>query len=275
MDRTSRSRCRATRGRPFRIILWPLSLVVLLLACGTGSQVGVTAATALLPFTPVVRAATARVASHDGTPVTASCQAGERMLGGGFIASNLFEYAAYVTASYPSGPATWTVVASAPASYFQLEADVYCAPAPPATVEIHIIHATGTGTATAACPLGTVLLGGGFQASEPVEVSRPEGNGWLAGGSGAQAYALCAAHLVQPGRVVHATFNPHSMTRNYAPDGRDAICPSGQIALGGGFDGDGLVLASVPRGASFDGWAVEAGGNADVTISAVCVVPWA
>jgi hypothetical protein len=263
-----------THRMPSRGALWPLCLVALLLACGGASQAGVTAATAPRRLAPVVRAATARVPAYTSTPVSASCQPGERMLGGGFIASNLFEYAAYIYASYPSGPATWTVVGYGPGSYFQLEADVYCAPEVPAAA-VHIVHASGASTATAACPQGTVLLSGGFQATRPVGVSHPQGNGWLATveGSGVQAYAVCAAQLVQPGQVVRATFNAHSMSRGYKPDGANAACPSGQIALGGGFDGSDLVLANSARGASFDGWAVEAGGEADVTIAAVCVVP--
>jgi hypothetical protein len=274
MGQTSRGGSNGARHRaPLRVAVVPLCLALLLLACGSASQAGVTAATTSRHLAPVVRSATARVPAYDSTPVSTSCQPGERMLGGGFIASNLFEYAAYIYASYPSGPTTWTVVGYGPASYFQLEADVYCAADVPAAA-VHIVHASGASTATATCPQGTVLLGGGFQSSRPVGISRPQGNGWLATveGSGVQTYAVCAARLVRPGQVVRATFNPHSMAHSYYPSGADTICPSGQTALGGGFESGDLVLASGSRSASFDGWEVEAGGEADVTISAVCVV---
>jgi hypothetical protein len=205
------------------------------------------------------------------------------MLGGGFTASDLFEYAAYIEASYPSDPTTWTVTASTPSSYFDVEVDVYCVAAT-LPVDVHIVHASGAPVAMAACTQDTVLLGGGFQGSQPIAVSRPQGNEWLSSTFGAtsgasiQVYAVCAARHVLPGQVVSAHFNPHSSSQGYAPSGGDASCPSGQIAVGGGFEGGDLILASQPllasqpRGPSFAGWSVTAGGDADVTVAAVCVL---
>ncbi|HYM29464.1 MAG TPA: hypothetical protein VET66_15035 [Steroidobacteraceae bacterium] len=89
------------------------------------------------------------------------------------------------------------------------------------------------------------------------------------------AYALCATGLVRPGQVAQATFNAHSMSHGYQPGGADAACPSGQIALGGGYAAGELVLTSAARDDAFGGWSVVAGGEADVTISAVCVRPLA
>jgi hypothetical protein len=275
--RSGRARC-----APSRIAVLPLSLVVLCLACGSSSQVGVTADSAPQPLVPVIRSASVRVPSRADTPVSVSCQPGEQLLGGGFVAYNLFEYAAYLSSSYPSSATTWTVVGSAPAAYFNLEVDAYCASVTrPAS--IHVVHTTGSGGATAVCPHGSVLLGGGFHAADPVTASRPQGNGWMAGSTGThsdpttaetvEAYALCASRLVQPGQVVQATFNAHSMTHGYQPSGADAACPSGQIALGGGYATGELVMTSAARDTSFGGWAVSAGGEADVTLSAVCVQP--
>jgi hypothetical protein len=272
------------RRAPSRAAVLPFFLVALCLACGNGSQVGVMAAGTPQHLAPVSYAASVRVPSRADTPVTASCRAGEQVVGGGFAAGDLFEYAAWISASYPSSATTWTVVGSAPASFFDLAAVVYCAPvARPASVQI--VHASGAGSATAACPQGTVLLGGGFHAAQPVSASRPRGNGWMAGSTSADsgggtggtidAYALCASGLVRAGQVVQATFNAHSMSRGYQPGGSDAACPVGQLALGGGFAAGELVLASQTRDTSFSGWAVEAGGEADVTIAAVCVRPLA
>jgi hypothetical protein len=284
MALTSRARGGDARRAPSRLAVLPLSLVVVCLACGSGSRAGVTAAFTPQHLTPVIYSASVRVPSRVDTPVSVSCRSGEQLVGGGFAASDLFEYAAWVSASYPSSATTWTVIGSAPASFFILEAVVYCAPiARPASVRI--IHASGTGGATAACPQGMVLLGGGFHAAQPVAASRPQGNGWMAGSTRADsggatggtidAYALCASRLVQPGQVVQATFNAHSMSRGYQPGGADAACPSGQIALGGGFATGELVLTSLARDTSYSGWGVVAGGEADVTISAVCVRPLA
>jgi hypothetical protein len=221
--------------------------------------------------------ATARVQPGTPKPLSVSCRPGEQMLGGGFGASNLFEYAAYIEASYPSGTTTWTIVASAPSSFFDIEADVYCVSAS-MSIGVSVVQASGASSATAACPRDTALLGGGFWGSQPIGMSRPQGNGWLGATAGAtldtsiKVYALCAPRHVQPGKVVTAAFNAHSSTHGYAPGGGDAVCPAGQIAIGGGFEGGDLILGSLTHGSSFAGWSVAAGGDADMTVSAVCIL---
>jgi hypothetical protein len=179
----------------------------------------------------------------------------------------MFEYAAYIEASYPSGAATWTVTAAAPASYFSLEAEVYCLPQI-VPLGLRVVHAPA---ATATCPPDTVLLSGGFHASQPISVSHPQGNGWLSASSDA-TYTLCAARHMQPGRVVSTHFNAHSSSRGYAPDGAGAACPPGQVAVGGGFASGDLIVGSRTMGLSFTGWSVAAGGDTDVTVFAVCVL---
>ncbi len=268
----ARKRVIALRERSL-VALLMMGLIVLCSACGSTTQSVTTtsgASPSSLHLPLAIYSASARV--QPGTPalVSASCHPGEQMLGGGFAASDLFEYAAYIEASYPSDAMTWITTGSAPASFYDLEAEVYCAPAT-TPLGIQIIHTSG---ASATCPQGTVLLGGGFQGSEPIGVSSLQGNGWSSTTSDAstQVYALCAAHHVAPGRVVTATFNPHSTTHNYAPSGADAACPEGQIAVGGSFEGGGLIVESHTRGPSFTGWSVAAGGDADVTISAECIL---
>jgi hypothetical protein len=189
----------------------------------------------------------------------------------------MFEYAAYIEASYPSGTATWTVTAAAPSSYFSLEGQIYCLPES-ISLGVRVVHVAGAPRATAACPPNTVLLGGGFQSSEPISASRPQGNGWLVptsdapSGASVQTYALCAAHHVAEGQVVSASFNAHSSSRSYYPASADVTCPSGHIAVGGGFAGGDLIVGSQSLGQPFTGWSIAAGGDTDVTIFAVCVV---
>lgn len=193
------------------------------------------------------------------------------MLGGGFSSSDLFEYAAYIDASYPSSATTWTVTASAPSSFFEVEADVYCL-ATAVPLHAQIVRATGATTGKAVCPQGTVLLSGGAQSTQPVSVSHPQGNDWIAASTGAsiQVYALCAASHVLRGEMVTSTFNAHSLSHQYTPGSGSVSCPAGQVTTGGGFDGQDLMLGSQTTAQFFAGWSVTAGGDADVMISVVC-----
>jgi len=246
--------------------------VVFFSACGVAPQPVTTTSTP--PHLQIATyTATARVQPGKVTPVSVSCKPGEQMLGGGFFSSDLFEYAASIEASYPSGATTWTVAASAPASYFDVEAEVYCFPAM-VPLGIHTIRATGTPAGRVACPQGTALLSGGYQSSQPIGASHPQSNGWTGASVGAsiQVYALCAASHVRRGQVVTSVFNAHSSLHSYAPGSRGVVCPAGQVAVGGGFEGQDLVVASDSLGLAFAGWSVAAGGDTDVTISAVCGV---
>lgn len=246
-------------------------LMVLFSACGGTPQASTTTSiSALLPITTY--AATARVQPGKITPVSVSCPSGEQMLGGGFQSFDLFEYAAAVEASYPSSATTWTVVGSAPASFFDLEADVYCSPTR-VPLGVQTPQATGTGATSVTCPRGTELLSGGFQSPQPVGVSHPQSNGWMgaAVGTRIRVYALCAANHILRGQVVTSTFNAHSSSHNYAPESREVFCPTGQVAAGGGFEGKELIVGSEMSGSSFAGWSVAAGGDANVKVFAQCV----
>jgi hypothetical protein len=124
------------------------------------------------------------------------------------------------------------------------------------------------------CPAGTILLGGGFQGSEVIAASRPEGNGWYASAyrAAGQVYALCASQHVTAGSIARSTYNPHSSSHQYYPGGTKITCPPGQTATSGGFiTGGDLVLASESDGAPSTSWSFIAGGDADETFSAVCV----
>jgi hypothetical protein len=145
-------------------------LVVLFSGCGVASQ-PVATATASPHLQIATYSATARVQTGKVTAVSVSCKPGEQMLGGGFRSSDLFEYAAFIDASYPSSATTWTVTA-APAPSFSVEADVYCFPAMVPS-GIQIVRATGSPAGRVACPQSTVLLSGGYQSSQPIGVSHP------------------------------------------------------------------------------------------------------
>ncbi len=248
------------------------SLIALFSACGGTPQPVSTASN--FPHLRIARySATVKVQTGKVMSVSVSCKPGEQMLGGGFISSDLFEYAASIEASYPSSAMTWTVTGSAPFSFFDVEAQVYCFQAK-VPLGIHIVRATGIPTAKVACPPGTVLLSEGFQRSQSIGVSRPQRNGWMSASAGAsiQGYALCAASHVLHGQVVTSVFNPHSSSHSYAPGGSKVVCPAGQVATDGRFEGENVILESHTTGSAFTGWSVAAGGDADMTISAVCVV---
>jgi hypothetical protein len=171
-----------------------------------------------------------------------------------------------------SATTTWTVTGSAPASCFDVEADVYCLLAR-LPLGIHIVRATCTDATRVDCPQGTVLLSGGFQSSQPIGVSHSLSNGWMSASASTsiRVYALCAASHVLYGPGVTSLFNPHSSSRGFAPDGSKVICPAGQVTTGGGFESKDLIVGSEMNGLTFAGWSVAAGGDANVVISAVCV----
>lgn len=195
------------------------------------------------------------------------------MLGGGFAASDVFEYDARITASYPSGPTTWTVAGTA-SSAFWLTAYAYCWTSP-TSLGIQVVQGNGD----MVCPIGTTILNGGFQVAGayPVGSSFPKGNGWHAdtyvSGASVQSYALCAStHALTPITVAQMSFNAHSSTHGYQPGGTTVGCPVGASAIGGGFiSGGDLMLASIATTNTFLGWQLSAGGDSDVTGYAVCV----
>ena len=95
-------------------------------------------------------------------------------------------------------------------------------------------------------------------------------NGWSSVSSD-QVYALCAGQHVTAGPVVTSVVHIHSSETGYQPGGGSTDCPAGQIAVGGGFDSQGaLILSSALRGPHFASWSVVAGGDADVTVYALC-----
>jgi hypothetical protein len=150
-------------GRGSCVAIVALSVLVLGSGCGANGANPRAPATAPTAVHLQLSTYTASARVDPGTPrsVSVSCRSGEQMLGGGFGSGDMFEYAAYIEASYPSGVATWTVTAAAPASYFYVEVEVYCLPAT-IPLGLRVVHAP---VATATCPPDTMLLSGGFHAS--------------------------------------------------------------------------------------------------------------
>jgi hypothetical protein len=277
MCHDSAHRLRGPRYTP-RYTLSMCALLAILMcasACGNG-RAGVTVSPDPAREGPkasriTMRSASVHVSSDaPRTAVSASCQTGEQMIGGGFAASDTFEYAAIIAASYPASATTWTVAATSGPG-FMLNVEVYCLWSS-IDLDVKIVHAPAAPDGAVACPAGSILLSGGFQGDSSSVASRPEGNGWYAGGarSAGQVYALCASQHMSAGVVVSARFNPHSSVHSYYPAGQSVTCPVGQTATAGGFSGS-LVITSASAGAPYVGWSVIAGGDGDVTVYARCV----
>lgn len=213
-------------------------------------------------------------ASSDSMPLTisASCPPGEQMVGGGFAATDVFEYDAYILASYPSSPASWTVVGSSD-SHFALGVTVYCLRAG-FSLGMRVAQGgvDGAGQGYAACPTGAVLVSGGFRSAAPVGMSVPRDNGWAIASSDttARAYALCAAGHVRSDTPAQVSFTLHATTNGYQPEAFHVACPVGQV-VGGGFSGPFLALSSTADAGDFSGWSLVAGGDGDGALMADCV----
>ncbi len=246
-------------------------VIILVLLAGCSAHSSSPAASAHAPQLPITIRSADAWATRDQkyqVSVSASCLPGEQMLGGGFGASDVFEYAASISASYPSSANTWTVSGSS-ISTFQLSAEVYCAPAS-TSLGIQRAQSASSGAGHVACPQGTVLLSGGFQGGQRVSIARPQGNGWE--GNSEQVYALCAAQHVAAGTLATSSFRVQSSSTGYQPGGGDVRCPAGQVATGGGFAGGSAILASrlETTDAHPSGWGVTAGGDTEVVVYAVC-----
>ncbi|HKB46747.1 MAG TPA: hypothetical protein VKC57_03560, partial [Ktedonobacterales bacterium] len=196
--------------------------------------------------------------------ISATCPAGEQMIGGGFAATDVFEYAAFITASYPSGPASWTVVGSS-ISRFTLGVTIYCLRAGFSLgVRVAQGGVDGASQGYAACPTGTALVSGGFRSTAPVDTSMPRDNGWAIASSDTttRAYALCAAGHVRAAAPARVSFTLHATTNGFQPEAFHVACPVGQV-VGGGFSSPFLALSSTANASDFSGWSLVAGGDGD------------
>ncbi len=202
--------------------------------------------------------------------LTATCGSGEQMVGGGFY-GNAFEGAVHFTDNYPSGTNAWTgtIDNTIAPSWVQATVSIYCLQAD-YSIATTIVHASssGSGTTTANCPSGSVLVSGGYASGGGISI--PNRNGWQAYGT--DVYALCATQSL--------TSAPDASTVFLSPNGfglssvGTANCGSGQLATGGGFNSAGAPIIS-SNGTSTS-WSIAAAGtptSVPVTAWVVCVYP--
>lgn len=137
------------------------------------------------------------------------------------------------------------------------------------------IKAGESGSASAACPVGSITLGGGFASEDGMKITKtmPDSTGWLVGGMNGSdrdlsltAYAYCLHNDTGKISVV--------MSDDLVSGGPRAVCAEGEIITGGGytFETNTLnVYISTPNGDSANPgnfWSVNAQNlqSADQTI---------
>ena len=227
-----------------------LALAALLtgaLACGGELPNSVSYPSPLAAQISVQRASVQVTSGVSAPHVSVSCPVGTQLIGGGFSASDVFEYDALVTASYPAGGdlRTWTVVAGHSAA-FTLTAEAYClSHGPDLRISLH-----ATNGPQAFCPPPTSTLSAGF--------------------NGAIAYALCASQHASDASLVHTTFNPRSSSDGYEPSTVTLACPTGALAMGGVISGGDRLLSSFSAGAPYLNWTFVVGGDDDTTVTTIC-----
>jgi len=201
--------------------------------------------------------------------LTATCASGEQMVGGGF-SGNAFEGAVFFIDNYPSGANAWTGTVNnvLTGSSESASVSVYCLQASYsiATTIVHI-SGSGSGTMNANCPVGSVLLSGGYVSGGGTSI--PNGNGWQA--SGTDVYALCATQSLRSAPSASTAFLPPV---EFGETTGTANCATGQLATGGGFNSsEAQVISS--NGTSTN-WSITVAGvytTLPVTAWVVCVNP--
>jgi hypothetical protein len=170
--------------------------------------------------------------------VTAKCHADEQLVGGGFEAGGVFEFALFLHANYPANNG-WTVKTDS-ISHYGVTVYAYCLRGEPS--------------------LGTRIVSGAECPTGDTELSRGAGEGG--------PVTLCAAQHVASVSRATTPFTLDSKTHGYSPQGAQVTCPSGSLALDGGTT-IGLTLASSAMG-GFTGWEVSAGGDGAGEVFASC-----
>lgn len=227
----------------------------------------------------------------------ASCPTNEQLVGGGY-ALQAGNDAYTADASYPAVSGPWTAtITNNTAQTMTIIAYALCLQSAPA-LGGHVVQGDpttvadgSTQAATAACPAGEVVTGGGFlttPASSGVVVSsRPSDalDGWTistkatTGSMAETAYALCASkkHLADATHPTQSLPVPKASTRQLT-----ISCSANQLLTGGGFsdsdaagDGENFFYANMPA-ADKTSWMVSVDNNDantahGATIWAVCV----
>lgn len=250
--------------KPFLVLL--LLLVPLISACSDNPhQLPLKITAQMVQYTKT----SARIAVGASGSVTASCPAGEQMLSGGY-GVDAFE-SANIMSSYPSGPNAWTVstLNNASPSWIVLSASVNCLRAN-VSVGARIVRKTvnisyeAAQSATAQCPPGAVVTGGGYKTTGFVDASVPQASGWhvvAREGSKAEVFALCATNHIS---AAPSTSSPFAIPHCFGCYGSGkARCGTGQMLTGGGFritDGNNRFLDN-GAASDFSSWSVVAAGD--------------
>jgi hypothetical protein len=237
-------------------------------------------------------------ATYGTLSVSASCNSGEQMVGGGYnISSANHAYSPY--ANVPASASTWTTVVKATgvASY-TLQTYVYCLKANyPLAIKIVTTDADvdkgASQTVNATCPAGSVVTGGGYLFSVQSGVASTSApvsglGGWTLVATGtsdalkARVFALCATRNLAVAPDATLQFNIFS--QNDSGQQSIACKSSDQWLLGGGYSvndasANGKIVYELDAAQNdFSSWFVQ-GRNVDpasphrVTLWGVCVLP--
>jgi hypothetical protein len=151
-----------------------------------------------------------------------------------------------------------------------------------AHVRSNVVGPGQAATATATCPTGTTVIGGGYWLRSPVGMTidssrpAPSGQGWQVHGFNPTGSnfdfdvdVVCGS--VRDRQVVSAS----ATAQPGQPGIAVVLCPSGKISVGGGWSALGLVVdTSLPGAGQSNGWHIRAGNNTGetraVTAFAVC-----
>jgi len=226
-----------------RLAILCITVTVFMSACAltTPAAVRPTWAPESVASAITTRSAEAQVASGSQSyklTVTASCHADEQLVGGGFDASSVFEYALVQSTSYPANNG-WTVKGDS-ISHYVLDAYAYCLRGEP-SLGTHIVSGE-------TCPAGNIALSHGTADQGIV--------------------TLCAARHVTSMSRATAPITLSSRENGYLSQSAHAVCPAGTIALNGDTT-VGVTLASTATDA-FAGWEIIAGGEGSGEVYANC-----
>lgn len=251
---------------------------LLLTACTTGTVTSTVAGTPISTSTPLPtatlsvakQAATGTDATTAQLSATATCPSGTVMVGGGYHLT-LAKMTQLVTISqdYPASANSWTATELNPQSGGTVTLTAYAACLTSSkTVAPTIASAASAsdGTAVAACPTGTAILGGGFaqtaNGANMIVASYPVTNTWHAMQTGqlhAQytAYALCASSGLTAANISTQTVTVGNNLSGQAT----AACAVGQILIGGGYspkDGAYVTITDDRPSDGLNSWLVSA-----------------
>jgi hypothetical protein len=227
-----------------RLAITITACVLMLWGCGLTAQTTASATWAPESITSAITTRSASASNIEDTgsyklTVTATCQTDEQLIGGGFSAGNVFEYALFLRASYPDSNA-WTVKTDS-ISHYAVTAFAYCLRGEPS--------------------LGTQIVSGKDCPSASTALS----HGKTENGD----VTLCAAHHVASTSRATAPMSLTATHNGYQPESGSVECPPGALALDGGTT-VGLELSS-SAGVGFDSWQVVAGGDGAGEAYANCV----